>query len=206
MNIKIHPDHYFERDYDTKERFISYWHQIDEVISLKPKNILEIGVGNGFVSDYLKKRKFSVTSLDIDPRLKPDIAGSVLSLPFSTNSFDVIACCEVLEHLSYENFKKALIEIYRVCINNVVLSLPDASRVYSINLQIPKKGAIKKLIPLPESLNKVHNFDGQHYWEIGKKEYPLRKIISDAQEVGFIIQKTYRIFEFPYHRFFVLKK
>ena len=50
------------------------------------------------------------------------------------------------------------------------------------------------------------NFDGEHYWEIGKAGYPLNKIIKDIQKTGFKIEKTYRIFENPYHRFFILKK
>lgn len=78
--------------------------------------------------------------------------------------------------------------------------------MYRFNLQIPKLGEIKKLIPLPRLKKKAHNFDGQHYWEIGKKEYPFRKIMSDIQEEGFRIEKAYQVFEFPYHRFFILRK
>ena len=54
--------------------------------------MLEIGIGNGFVSKYLKERKIKVTTVDIDERLNPDIAGSVLELPFAKGSFDVVAC------------------------------------------------------------------------------------------------------------------
>jgi len=52
----------------------------------------------------------------------------------------------------------------------------------------------------------VHNFDGEHYWEIGKFGYPLKKIVEDIQRAGFEVKKTYRVLEFPYHRFFVLRK
>jgi len=34
----------------------------------------------------------------------------------------------------------------------------------------------------------------------------LGKITKDIEGVGFNIKKTYRIFENPYHRFFILKK
>jgi 2-polyprenyl-3-methyl-5-hydroxy-6-metoxy-1,4-benzoquinol methylase len=100
-------------------------------------------------------------------------------MPLSSNSFDVVACYEVLEHLSYENFNKALREIYRVCSHYTMVSLPDRNRVYRFNLQILKLGEIKKLISLSRLKKKTHNFDGQHYWEIGKKEYLLSKIMSD---------------------------
>ena len=108
MNIQVKKSHYFSSDYDSKERFISYWYQINEIITLEPHNILEVGVGNGFLSCYLKDRNYKVTTLDVDKKLKPDVVGSVLSMTFSSYSFDVIACYEVLEHLPYDSFSKAL--------------------------------------------------------------------------------------------------
>ena len=73
-------------------------------------------------------------------------------------------------------------------------------------MQIPKIGYMKMLIPLPRFKKSIHKFDGEHYWEIGKDGYPLSKITKDIKRAGFDIKKTYRIFENPYHRFFVLKK
>ena len=52
----------------------------------------------------------------------------------------------------------------------------------------------------------MNKFDGEHYWEIGKAGYPLNRILEDIERAGFNIIKTYRIFEHPYHRFFILKK
>jgi len=206
MKPQVEPNHYFNKSYDTKERFISYWHQINEIINLNPKTVLEIGIGNGFVSKYLKERKVNVITLDIDKRLNPDVVGSVLNMPFSDKSFDVVACYEVLEHLPFKNFPKALSEIFRVSKYYAILSLPDASRVYRIYIHIPKIGIFKKLIPLPKLKPSVHKFDGKHYWEIGKAGYPLSKIINEIQKAGFKVEKTYRIFENPYHRFFILRK
>lgn len=206
MKPQVKPNHYFVNSYDSKNRFISYWHQINEIIKLNPKKVLEIGIGNGFVSKYLKERKVNILTLDVDKRLNPDIVGSVLNIPFSDESFDVVACYEVLEHLPFENFSKALSEIFRLSKSYAILSLPDASRVYRVYLQIPKIGVFKRLISLPRFKNLIHKFDGEHYWEIGKVGYPLKRIIKEMQMVGFEIEKTYRIFEHPYHRFFILKK
>lgn len=204
MKPQVGPEHYFHESYDTKERFISYWHQINEVISLKLKKVLEVGIGNGFVSRYLKEKGLDVTTLDIDQELKPDVVSSVLSIPFASKSFDVLTCCEVLEHLPYEDFTKALKEIYRVSQKYVILSLPDHTAVYRLNIELPRIGPIKKLIPHPFPRPTPHEFDGVHYWVIGKAQYPFARIESDIRNAGFKIIKTYRVFEFYGHRFFVL--
>jgi ubiquinone/menaquinone biosynthesis C-methylase UbiE len=117
-----------------------------------------------------------------------------------------VACYEVLEHLPFENFNKSLAEIFRVSKSYAILSLPDVNRVYRVYVHFPKVGVFKKLIPLPRLKRPVHNFDGEHYWEIGKACYSLNKIICEIQKSGFKIEKTYRLFEHPYHRFFILKK
>jgi ubiquinone/menaquinone biosynthesis C-methylase UbiE len=205
VRLEVEPHHYY-KNYDIKERFCSYWHQIEEIVAHNPTSILEIGIGNGFVSRYLRQRGFNVVTLDIDKRLNPDVAGTVLNIPFSDETFEVVACYEVLEHLPYEYFKKAMSEIFRVSSSHVVLSLPDANRVYRIYIQIPKLGLFKKLIQIPRLKKVVHHFDGQHYWEIGKAGYSLKRVINDIINLGFIIERTYRVFEMPYHRLFVLKK
>lgn len=206
MKLQLAPNHYFNKSYDTKERFISYWHQIHEIIKLDPNKVLEIGIGNGFVSKYLKGRKIKITTLDIDKRLNPDVVGSVLRLPFANESFGVVACYEVLEHLPYEDFPKALSEIHRVSNSYAVLSVPDSTRAYRLDIQIPKIGELRKLIQLPRLRVPKHQFNGQHYWEIGKDEYNLQKIMGKIRNADFELKKTYRIFEMPWHRFFVIEK
>ena len=205
MRLQVESHHYY-KNYDTKERFCSYWHQIEDIVAHNPTSILEIGIGNGFISRYLRQRGFNVVTSDIDKKLNPDVAASVLSLPFSNEAFEVVACYEVLEHLPYEYFKKALSETFRVSRSHVFLSLPDANRAYRLYIQIPKLGLFKKLIQIPRLKKIVHHFDGQHYWEIGKAGYSLNSIVTAINEVGFKIEKTYRVFEVPYHRFFMLKK
>lgn len=203
---QVEPDHYFSIGYDSKGRFCSYWHQINEIFSLKPEKVLEIGVGNGFVSKYLKERGLNIVTLDIDRRLKPDVLGAILTLPFANASFDVVTCYEVLEHSPFADFNKALSEIFRVSNSFAVLSTPDVSRVYRFSVGVPFIGEIKRLIPLPRLRKSVHNFDGQHYWEIGKAGYPLQRVTDEIRGSGFEIKKTFRVFEKPYHRFFILRK
>jgi ubiquinone/menaquinone biosynthesis C-methylase UbiE len=197
---------YFKSTYDSKERFCSYWHQIDEVLQLQPSKILEIGVGNSFVTKYLKEKGTNVTTLDIAHDLRPDVSGSVLTLPFINASFDTVTCFQVLEHLPYENFSKSLKELARVSQRYVIISLPDATTVYRVNIELPRIKPIRKLIPHPFPRATTQVYNGAHYWEIGKRQYPLEKIVRDIEKSNLNITKTYRVFEFYYHRFFTLLK
>lgn len=208
MKLQVTQDHYFDPKYDSKSRFISYWHQINEILSLKPTNVLEIGVGSSFVYKYIDEKGVKIRSLDIDKELNPDLVCSVLRLAIRENTFDAVSCCEVLEHLPYSDFSLALREIRRVSKRYVLLSIPDVTDVLRVDIELPlfNKREIKKLLPNPLRKPLTHVFDGQHYWEIGKAGYPLKSIERDIRQSGFGIRKTYRVFEFYYHRFFLLEK
>lgn len=202
---KVLPEHY-QKGYDTKERFVSYWHQINEILKLKPKKLLEVGIGTGFLSEFMRSTGVDVTTLDFKSKLKPDCVGSVLNIPFPNKRFDVVCCFQVLEHLPYVLFRQAVSEIFRVSSTNAVLSLPDSSLACQFYIKVPKLIGIKCLIPIPRFKTKEHRYDGQHYWEIGKKEAPLQRVINDLGRSGFKLELTYRVFEHPYYRFFILKK
>lgn len=121
------------------------------------------------------------------------------------NSFDLVCAFEVLEHLPFSNFENCLLELKRVSKKYIILSLPHWGRHFSFILRIPFFKKIKfqfkfSFFPIK------HNFNGQHYWEIGKKGYNLSKIKNEIEKSGMNILRDYVCFESPYHHFFVLKK
>ncbi|KIE58794.1 2-polyprenyl-3-methyl-5-hydroxy-6-metoxy-1,4-benzoquinol methylase [Methylacidiphilum kamchatkense Kam1] len=108
--------------------------KIEQRIDLSSKKkLLDIGSGKGelirlvkekwdlstFACDYtdkwmeVKNQKVEVVDLNTDP------------LPYSDNSFDIITCTEVVEHLN--NYRKLLQEMYRVLKPQglVVISTPN---------------------------------------------------------------------------------
>lgn len=202
---QISKDHYLE-GYDSKERWMSYWYQINEVLKTDGRKVLEIGVGNKIVTNYLKERGLEVTTVDIDPNLNPDHVCSVTELTkhFEPNSFDVVLCAEVLEHLPFKEFGKSLREIRKVTRRWVVLSLPYAGPGFRLSLKLPR--ITEKNLKLKIPMLKEHRFDGQHYWEIGKKGYSRAKIVNNILERDFEIIRSYYPPEHMYHLFFVLKK
>jgi len=198
-------DHYFTDLYDTKKRFVCYWNQIHSVIEAQPDEILEIGVGNKFVNDYLRKYGFNVISLDYNAQLAPNVVGSVEKLPFNDHSFHTVMCCEVLEHLPFELFESCLLEISRVAKRRVVISLPTIERFYRLDAILPKLPNFRRIWELPKKNKPVHEFDGEHYWELGKSGYGKSAILEKFESAGFSILREFRDYDDPIHRFFVLE-
>jgi len=193
-------------EYNNLGRFNSFWHQVDSVVKFKSNRVLEIGTGNGFVRSVLKKYGMQVTTVDIDEKLQPDICASVLDMPFISDNFDVALCCQVLEHLPYDNFLPALREIHRVVKDGMVLSLPDLHRAYRFLIQIPIFGELKFLYTIPRLRSLPWEFNGEHYWNILCEGYMLDRIKNTINEAGFQIESDFCVFEMPWHRFFILKK
>lgn len=202
--IQVHPKHYNGLSYDTKKRFISYWHQLEAIYKTNYKKVLEIGVGNGFVSNYLDEHGFDISTLDIDERLEPTKVGSVLDIPFDDNKFEVVTCFEVLEHLPFEQVPVAVKELKRVASQKVIISLPDRTLCYKLGIKLPIIKDRKWMISIPRLLAKKHTFDGQHHWELGKKSYPVSRFKNLLEQHGLNIESFYRIYEVPSHHFFVL--
>lgn len=203
MKSNLQHKSYFNSSYLDPPRMASYGYQLKEILSLQPINILEIGIGNGIVSYALRNNGANVTTLDIDSTLKPDIIGSILNIPFQSGTYDVVACFEVLEHLPWPFFPEALSELYRLCRKYSIISLPDSQRVFRIHFPPIIRS---RLFINPFFTVKTHQFNGEHYWEINKKGYPLKKIMDHISMAGFLIEETYRIWELNWHRFFRLRK
>lgn len=198
MNLKYS----FEK-YVYPARWMSYWHQIREILVLAPHTVLEIGVGDGTVFNYLKAQGIDIVSLDNEDALKPDIIADVLKMPFEENSFDAVLCAEVLEHLPFKEFERALTELKRVAKKYVVLSLPHFGPAIKFSLKTPLMKEKRLSFKIPFPIN--HKFNGEHHWEIGKRGYPITKIRNIIKK-HFKIKKDFVPFENQYHHFFVLEK
>lgn len=205
LNKQVDKFHYSFEKYMSKARWASIWHQVDEIQRLDPKNVLEIGPGSGVFKQVASVFDISVETFDIDSELNPDHVGSVTAMPFSDASYDIVCAFQMLEHLPYEQSLLAFDEMLRVSRYHVIISLPNAETLWRYNFYVPKIGSIEFFIPKPLVKPRAHTFDGEHYWEIGKKDFNIKKIISDFTKKIHLI-KTYRVPENPYHQFFVFSK
>ena len=196
---------YLSRRYLSSRRWMSFWHQINEVMETGADNVLEIGTGGGVVTQILRALGVSVTTFDIDPETAPDVVGDVLELRrhFQPASFDCVLCAQVLEHLPFESFEPALVEIHRVTRRNVVLSLPYRRRYWGViaRFHLPLgAGRLNIRIPRP-----VRHVPGDHKWEVGTSGYPVRRIEKVLRR-HFRVERRFYPFENLYHLFFRLRR
>lgn len=197
-------DHYSLR-YLSRGRVFSYGHQIETALAHHPRSVLEVGVGTGMVSTALRSLGITVTTVDVQPELRPSAIGTVTEMPFQRAAFDVAICCQVLEHLPFAEFEAALRELRRVTRVGMVLSLPDVTRFVALGLNTRRTGRLELELRLP-SRSRV--FDAQkgdrwdHFWEIGFAAYSLRRIKESIGATGWVVGRTWRVPELPWHRFF----
>jgi len=192
--------------YLSRERWISFWYQLMEVMETKPESVLEIGPGPKVVSNILKNMRIRLISVDIDQRLQPTVRADITKLPFADKTFDCVLAAEVLEHIPFAEVSGALKELARVSWKSIVITLPHFSHFApSVALKLfPYVPRFSKVFPI--SLPVKHKFDGQHYWEIGKKETPISKVKQLFSAVDdFRLVRDYLIEENPFHHVFVLK-
>jgi SAM-dependent methyltransferase len=197
---------YRQSVYMTKDRWVSYFWQTRLLQSSVPQGkILEVGVGNGLMGEYLRASGYQVDSVDIDASLKPTFVGSVADLGFlGAETYDAVLCAEVLEHLPFEQFLPSLRGLRRVTKKYVVLSLPYWGYTFGGRIRLPIFGQATCKFKL--SGFKTHVFNGQHHWEIGKRGYPLRLIKKTVRESGFRIASHFWDLDDPYHYYFLLEK
>jgi 2-polyprenyl-3-methyl-5-hydroxy-6-metoxy-1,4-benzoquinol methylase len=172
-------------------------------------NVLEIGTAGGFLKHCFKLfPHISHTTIDIAEELTPDYIGSVVEMPFKDKQFDLIVCCEVLEHLPFDDFLPSLQEIRRVTRHEAIISMPDSTRHFGIAVCLARFGWFRfEWNPKRRSntRRKVDYSICQHYWEIGYKGSEARDVVSNIKKAGFKIKEQYRLSKHDWHRFFILQ-
>jgi len=196
---------YFDDSYFEVPQLFSQALQIHHVRGMRPESVLEIGIGNGFTSSFLRLAGVPVTTADINPHLEPDVCGSIEALPalLAGRSFDVVVCCEVLEHMPLERLDDNL-RVLRGLGRRLFLTLPAYARWIGFGgfLKLPWRSP--RLVDLNVGLPKSTNLaDGPHFWEVGWNARCSRKSIEQRLAGLYGRVRTGRFAVNPAHVFFI---
>src|SRR3972149_9076823 len=84
--------------------------------------ILDVGCDQAPLKDIVKSIKYTGIDIDGKPTIKVDLE-RIDRLPFVDREFEVVVCCDVLEHI--DNLHQIFGEIVRVAKKTIIVSLPN---------------------------------------------------------------------------------
>jgi hypothetical protein len=207
--VQVNRSHYDFDKYVNLPHWNSYWHQIAETKSLNPDTVLIIGVGDNIVGKILELQGIKVYTFDFDKELHPDFVGNIINIADILQGihFDVILCCEVLEHLPYDKFE-GILKSMTLITDNVIISLPHSPVFFSLRIILPYFYKFIGGCGVNICIHKFYReykYQGEHYWEIGIGQYTKNKIRKSINKY-FIISKQFLATNNHYHMFFIIKK
>lgn len=171
--------------YDLRKRLQVIYNEL-LTSDISNKRLLDAGCGTGWFSKAASDRGALVTSMDLGENLLSEVAkkcetervaGSILEMPFKKNTFDLIVCSEVIEHVP--DPEKAITELYRVLKPGGTLVLTTPNRFWHFSLSIA-------------NFFKLRPYQGLENW-LGYSE--LKK---KAENAGFIVEEIHGIHLFPF--------
>jgi len=149
--------------------------RIKGVLKLLPpkvKSILDVGCGDGRITNRLAGKYPRVVGLDISEaalqHVKTEkVKASAESLPFSDRSFDLILATELLEHLPKAIYYKAIAEMKRVAKEWIVISVPWKEQLSIARARCVRCGVIF------HANNHYRNFDSSSLRQMFCPEFRL---------------------------------
>lgn len=196
---------YFNDSYFDVRQLMAQAMQIKHIHRLKPKSMIEIGIGNGLTSTFMRNSGVPVTTADINPNLDPDICCPIYEILDKTGgrSFDLVVCCEVLEHMPVDQLEEN-IKILRSLGSRLFLTLPGYTRSFGFSflMKIPfiKAKDFFFYIFLPKNIDLSKT---EHFWEVGSEAATKRKAIVNILKNHYNSVRTGRISFQPNHIYFI---
>jgi 2-polyprenyl-3-methyl-5-hydroxy-6-metoxy-1,4-benzoquinol methylase len=164
------------------KRFVARLHELFESGS-PPKSVLEIGVGEGFLSGFLAQRYPEVEFSGVDlnqqdlellakkfPRIKRYCA-NVYDLSALPGGYDLIICAEVLEHVGEP--ERALEQIVALAPQRVILTVPHEPWFMLSNLAMGKN-----ITRLGNDIEHVNHFTVGSFRKLLSRKFELSSITT----------------------------
>ena len=183
---------------ESIEHWLSYWHQLKLMLeSLEAKDsMIELGIGSGFTSNYLRSKNIDVLTVDIDKNKSPDIVSDAISFKPNKN-YDHFCAFEVFEHMKFEEMENVLKNIKSKIDKNIFISVPIYKKT-PINIELKFKSYWKSItVKTP----KTSIIDPHHQWELNYKDITEEKLISVFEHHNFKLKNKSSFFRWRYFHF-----
>ena len=179
---------------ETRDHWCLYWQQASLVEKFLPrdKSLVEIGVGSGFLSNYLRSRRWSVNTVDIDEDKKPDFVSDASQFDFNDLAPEAILAFEIFEHVPFPLFTKIINNISLANPKFVIFSLPiNVTTLFSIDIKLPKLKKRQFSIRLPMNKIKTKN----HFWELSGNKKTKTGVLSGRCKGVVKTSDVFEVFE-----------
>lgn len=129
LSLETYVEERYQQDPAESERT----RRLIETIPEATSSLLDVGAQYGvFLHELMQQREIRCEGVDIsqtciDWGLARGVnlsLASADSLPHQDSSFDLVSCCEVLEHLNWQTYERALRELERVAKDWILISVP----------------------------------------------------------------------------------
>jgi SAM-dependent methyltransferase len=140
--------HYYRAFYEQdgiRSEDVASEERVSLTLNLVPTEILSVldmGCGDGTLIEMLSADYFKA-GLDISHNVlkrvqeKKKALALASAIPFPKNSFDLVLCTEVIEHLEQEEFELTLVELQRVAKKYIIVTVPYLEDLKSKETRCP---------------------------------------------------------------------
>ena len=201
------------------KRWMSFREQVSLSHVENPKNILEIGKGNGLYCAMMKAFDYEIDTLDINEYYQPTYVGDICDVNIK-KKYDLVVGFQILQHIEKSKLNAAIKNMCSISDRCIILSIPHFSPQYfSLKFVIPdffKKVGLRtdydfyKRVKLKKYKDREYSLDEKshqaHYWELGRGTMNEQKFCNHFTDFGFKLTKSFSPSDFPYHSFFVFHK
>jgi hypothetical protein len=166
-----------------------YWMQqkIMEPFLQVDHALIEMGVGSGFCSNYLKSRGYKIQTIDIDAEKRPDVVCDATNWK-PEKVFNGFLAFQVFEHMPFVTFEKTIQNVSKSKIEYLYVSVPDNKMSKKIlfrgNIYLAKFGNFNLDIRWP-FWGKAPISNKAHLWELGDGNITLQKYYDVYLNAGY---------------------